>query len=53
MMIRGTGDLSSDNVPAPRAGAETTPEGDVTMNFVRAEIQDVARAVLGEMLKLD
>jgi len=52
VMIRGTGNLVN-NVPPPRAGAEATPEGDVTMNFVRAEIQDVARAVLGEMLKLN
>lgn len=49
--VRGTGNLIG-NVE-PRATADVTSDGDVTMNFVRADIQDVARAVLGEALKLN
>jgi general secretion pathway protein D len=36
-----------------RVATEVTADGDITMNFARAEIQDVARAVLGEALKLN
>jgi general secretion pathway protein D len=39
--------------PPRRASATQTAEGDVTLNFVNADVRDVARAVLGEILKLN
>ncbi len=36
-----------------RRGAEANSQGDITLNFVAADIKDVAKAVLGDYLKLN
>ena len=35
------------------AGMETAPSGGITLNFVNADVRDVAKAVLGDYLKLN
>lgn len=47
-IIRGTGQLVG---PAP-AAASTTTDGDVNLNFTNADVRDVAKAVLGDILGL-
>ncbi|HSE79547.1 MAG TPA: type II secretion system secretin GspD [Alphaproteobacteria bacterium] len=39
--------------PPVRADAETAPDGDIVLNFVNADVREVARAVLGSLLKLN
>ncbi|MCF4164782.1 type II secretion system secretin GspD [Zavarzinia compransoris] len=47
-IIRGTGQLVG---PAPTAIRETA-DGDVNLNFTNADVRDVAKAVLGDILGL-
>ncbi|MEI9984486.1 MAG: secretin N-terminal domain-containing protein [Aliidongia sp.] len=48
---RGTGHFVGSN-PSSK-GTSTSPEGETTLNFVNADIADVAKAVLGDLLKLN
>jgi general secretion pathway protein D len=50
-IFRGNGELVGR--PPQRAEAALTPQGDVTLNFVNADIRDVAKAVLGDLLKVN
>lgn len=54
----GTGQLTAPPrhppfVAAARAGASTTASGEVELNFVGADVREVARIVLGELLGLN
>lgn len=48
-IYKGTGNY----VRMPKAAASIGTGGDVTLNFVEADIRDVAKAVLGDALKLN
>lgn len=50
-IIPGTGRVIAPQKPAIRS--IVTPEGDVTLNFVNADVREVVKNVLGDMLKLD
>ena len=39
--------------PRSIAEAETTPAGDITLNFANADIREVVRTILGDILKLN
>ncbi len=39
--------------PSTVAKAETTPSGDITLNFVNADIREVVRTVLGDILRVN
>lgn len=38
---------------APHAGGAADSQGDITLNFVNADVRDVAKAILGDYLKLN
>ena len=50
-VIRGSGRFLGP--AASRVDVDTTPEGDVTLNFVNADIREVVRSVLGQILRLN
>lgn len=50
-IVRGTGQFVKPG--RILAEAMTTENGDITFHFVNASIQDVSKAVLGDLLKLD
>jgi general secretion pathway protein D len=50
-IVAGTGNLPGTAVPSRRT--IVSGEGDITLNFVAADIRDVAKAVLGDYLKLN
>jgi general secretion pathway protein D len=49
-MVRGTGNFAGV-IAAP--GVVEQAQGDIVMNFVNADIQDVAKAILGDLLKVN
>jgi general secretion pathway protein D len=49
-MLEGTGEFVAG--PSPDEGRHQTQSGDVTLDFADADIRDVVRSVLGEMLKV-
>lgn len=51
-IVRGSGTFLRMSPPV-RADAETAPDGDIVLNFVNADVREVARAVLGGLLKLN
>jgi general secretion pathway protein D len=46
-IIRGSGRF----VSTPKAHAEVTSEGDITLNFADADIREVAKVILGDILQ--
>lgn len=50
-IIAGTGELPG--TVTPRRQTSISGEGDITLNFIAADIRDVAKAVLGDYLKLN
>ena len=50
VIVRGSGALLRTSPPV-RAEAETAPDGDIVINFVNADVREVARTVLGGLLK--
>jgi general secretion pathway protein D len=53
MIIRGNGALVKASGRVATAPAAIAPDGQVSLNFVNADIRDVARAVLGDALHLN
>ncbi|MEI9997223.1 MAG: type II secretion system secretin GspD [Rhizomicrobium sp.] len=51
-IIKGTGDLVGHRVPHA-AEAATTDEGGITLNFINADVRDVAKAVFGDFLNVN
>lgn len=54
----GPGGLMAPGVPpggaqGQSAGTQESPSGGITLNFVNADVRDVAKAVLGDYLKLN
>lgn len=49
----GTGQFLGGQSAQTRAETTVTDEGDITLNFVNADIKDVAKSVLGDYLKLN
>ncbi|WP_162305889.1 type II secretion system secretin GspD [Oleisolibacter albus] len=47
-IVRGSGTF----LAPPRALAQTTPAGDITLAFAAADVRDVAKSVLGDILGL-
>src|SRR5580698_6652189 len=52
-MLGGNGNQPGAPAQPSEAGAQVSPSGDITLNFVNADIRDVAKAVLGDYLKLN
>lgn len=50
-IIRGTGSFVGE--PTPTRTKHSTPEAGATLNFVNADVRDVAKAVLADLLKLN
>ncbi|MEI9886375.1 MAG: type II secretion system secretin GspD [Rhizomicrobium sp.] len=51
-IIRGTGRLVGHTVPHA-AQAAVTEEGGITLNFINADVRDVAKAVFGDFLNVN
>jgi general secretion pathway protein D len=51
-IIRGTGELIGHPVPHS-AQTSLTDDGGITLNFVNADVRDVAKAILGDFLNLN
>jgi general secretion pathway protein D len=49
----GTGNLVGAPSARQESSAPVTADGDITLNFVNADIRDVAKAVLGDFLKVN
>ncbi len=50
-IVRGSGDALGH--PAPRADAVIGEDGGITLNFINADVRDVAKAVLGDFLNVN
>lgn len=49
----GTGGLIGTTISNHRADAIASSSGDITLNFIATDIRDVAKAILGDYLKLN
>jgi general secretion pathway protein D len=51
----GSGGMLGKPLPKRERKVETTvsPQGDITLNFINADVKDVAKAILGDYLKLN
>jgi len=52
-MMGGNANQAGAQAQSSEAGAQVSPSGDITLNFVNADVRDVAKAVLGDYLKLN
>ncbi|HWA31577.1 MAG TPA: secretin N-terminal domain-containing protein, partial [Rhizomicrobium sp.] len=52
-IIKGTGKLVRDSQPARVSSTTVSDDGQITLNFVNADVRDVAKAVLGDFLGLN
>ena len=52
-VFAGTGRFLTPPARSAKAEAAVTEQGDITLNFVNADIKDVAKTVLGDYLKLN
>lgn len=52
-IYRGTGNFFGSPRAARVSSAAVTEQGDITLNFVNADVKDVAKAILGDFLKLN
>ena len=52
-IYKGTGSVVGAASPAHSDAATADSQGDITLNFVNVDVRDVAKAVLGDFLKLN
>ncbi len=52
-IYRGTGSVIGVTPPSQEPTAEDGGNNDITLNFVNADVRDVAKAILGDFLKLN
>ena len=52
-IYRGTGTVIGTSPPARAPAVDSDGENDITLNFVNADVRDVAKAILGDFLKLN
>ena len=52
-IYRGTGNVVGTTPPPTAEAASVDQQGDITLNFVNADVRDVAKAILGDFLKLN
>lgn len=52
-IFSGNGNFLGPARRAPSTRTEVNGEGDITLNFVNADVKDVAKAILGDYLKLN
>ncbi len=52
-IFRGTGNVIGTAPSTQQTSASVTAQGDITLNFVNADVRDVAKAILGDFLKLN
>lgn len=52
-IYRGTGSVVGGKSDPPTSISSVDEQGDITLNFVNADVRDVAKAILGDFLKLN
>ncbi len=52
-IFRGTGSFLNPAVEGHESAATVSGDGDISLNFVNADIREVAKAILGDFLKLN